>query len=76
MSAKTETTPKTKPNAKKDDYEKYGVREYIALLIRERRIVRDPARRHRNGTSTTQSPDAPTFEVTVASHAENGPPWP
>jgi Uma2 family endonuclease len=26
-------------HAKKDDYEKYGVREYIALLIRERRVV-------------------------------------
>jgi Uma2 family endonuclease len=26
-------------HAKKDDYEKYGVREYLALLIRERRAV-------------------------------------
>jgi Uma2 family endonuclease len=26
-------------HAKKDDYEKYGVREYVAVLIRERRVV-------------------------------------
>lgn len=26
-------------HAKKDDYEKYGVREYLALLIRERRAI-------------------------------------
>jgi Uma2 family endonuclease len=35
-------------HAKKDDYEKYGVREYLALLIRENRavwLVRDAAAR-------------------------------